>query len=218
MKITRHKIYVVTLFFILLLSGYALVPRWQTEQNNRSAAIVMDQQDLTWIAEQSSETLDFVKDQYVASGLVALMIREFTGENLDKGGLPVQYGSLASGSEYSSYFAPEKVTRALLVIPSEWWASEMADNYLMKKMPGTEKVRLQDRNLYLFPATYTDLELSGILPDFDGLEFARKALLPVIYRPAPRTILSRHLSWYSMNFRGSRVLLLPERWYLLTQD
>ncbi len=185
MKITRYKIYVVILVFILLLSSYALIPRWETEQNNRSAAIVMDQQDLTWIAEQSSKSLEFVTDKYVASGLVSLMIREFTGENLDKGGLPVKYGSLASGSEYTAYFAPEKVTRALLVIPSEWWASEMAENYIMKKMPGTEKIKLQDRNLYLFPASCSDLELSGILPDFEGLKFARKAVLPVIYRPAP---------------------------------
>lgn len=185
MKMTRQKIYVLVLALVLALSFFALVPRWLTELHNRSAAIVMDYQDLSWIGEQSGRSLEDVRDKFVTNGLVSLMVHEITGYQLVNGGLPVQYGCLTSESEYHKYFPRERRTRALLSIPSSWWASEMAEKYIIQKMPGTQKVELQDRILYLFPATCEDLETTGILPDFEGLRFAQKSLIPVIYRPAP---------------------------------
>jgi hypothetical protein len=182
--LSGRKLSITMLITIFILSVIALVPRWDTEMNNRSAAIVMDHQDLVWIADQSNASLDTVREEYVPRGLAAIMVRELTGEDLEKGMLPVQYSSLSS-SGFSSLFGAGEGGRALLRIPAEWWALERADEYLRTKMKGIKKIELSEYILYLLPGSCSDLGSSGIIPDFDGLEFAQRSGLPIIYRPAP---------------------------------
>ena len=184
MNCPARKTYVLAFALILCLSLYALVPRWHTEAMNRSAAIVMDYQDLLRLAERSDVDMRQAVSEYISAGLRGFMIGELTGNDLENGMIPVSY-SLLSASEYPGLFKNGDGWRALLVIPSSWWAHEAADTYIMTKMKDTERIMEGERTFYLLPFGPSALRTSGIIPDFDGLRFAQLSGIPVIYRPAP---------------------------------
>lgn len=170
---TRKFLTVIFFMCVLTCSGYGLWPRMNLERSNNNVAIIADYREITALAKNSGLDIDNAIQILIHNGLTGLMVSELTGDNVDHG---LGHAELRAARD------PERGTEGTIIsimpnspyreILNEWLRIRFAisddkTGPIMLQMP---------QNM---------LKTSGVIPDIDGLDAAKRNNLKIYYRPAP---------------------------------
>ncbi len=187
MGFTWKRMYVLVIAAAFLLSLPGLLHRWGVESSRRSSVILTDWTQISCLGSQSGRGREELLQSLVDAGVRGVMVRECVGDDLSSGALSLWYGpvsqlakSLRSGLSVSSGTA--------LVFPSSDPRADLWRSFLSLRFPQGTMVSVHEQDVFVIPASQSELALQGILPDWDGLETAAGLGLPVIYRPAPASL------------------------------
>ena len=164
-----------SVFFLVILACavYALMPRIRLERANNNVAILLDYREVVTLAKNSSLSVDDALKILIDNGLTGLMVSELTGDNIEHGIGQADMKSIKDASRETEgtiiSILPESPYRELL---NKWLrirfaVSDDAAGPILISMPPNM------------------LKTSGIIPDIDGLETAKRLGLKIFYRPAP---------------------------------
>ena len=186
MKISRRSFSAFLLCVILILSVFGLSRRWVTEKVHRQFGLVVATTEIQSLARQSGLAPDTFLADLKAQGMQGVAVNELSGLDLSGGQSGFLYGPLARFPEVSRLFSiPAAGDLAILAIPGKTaWAKE-AVSYLEAKFPDLRVVSDSGMVYMLIPRSVYELEKSGVVADFAGLDLARSNGMPVLFRPAP---------------------------------
>ena len=161
---TKKFFTAILLILIFLCASYGLYPRIKLESANKNVAILADYREISALAKNSGLDVDEAIKILIRNGLAGLMVSELTGDNVTHG---VGHAEITDGIDDSVIsIKPLSEHREIL---SEWLKLRFAAS--------SDVVHLT------MPSNM--IKNSGIIPDIDGLEAAKKAGLKIYYRPAP---------------------------------
>lgn len=171
----KRKILCASLFTaILACAVFALMPRIRLERANNNVAILADYREVSILAKNSGITVDEALKILMADGVTGLMVSELTGENIERGIGQAELKNIKDavrGTEGTAIsILPESPYRGLL---NRWLRLRFA----LDENSGGGPVMIS--------MTQNMLKNSGIIPDIDGLETAKRLGLKIFYRPAP---------------------------------
>ena len=174
MKRKIKNLYTAVFFLVILACAvYALMPRIRLERANNNVAILLDYREVVTLAKNSSLSVDDALKILIDNGLTGLMVSELTGDNIEHGIGQADMKSIKDASRETEgtiiSILPESPYRELL---NKWLrirfaVSDDAAGPILISMPPNM------------------LKTSGIIPDIDGLETAKRLGLKIFYRPAP---------------------------------
>ena len=170
-----NKKFCVIIFFAVILACacYGLIPRFRLEQANNNVAILADYREITALAKNSGLDVDEAIKILVDNGLTGLMVSELTGDNIDHG---------LGHAEFKTARDPINGTEGTII-------SIMPDSPYKKLLNEWLRVRFaisdDKTGAVKIPMSFNVFKTSGIIPDIDGLEAAKRNNLPIYYRPAP---------------------------------
>jgi hypothetical protein len=182
----------VLMALAFLFSLIALWPRWRSEVRYRDVAIIADYVDIAGLSSMSGISKGDVLDLLLKNGVSGLMVSEKTGQELSGGAMPVVFApSFALPPDIRKPLKPASAPRAengpaVFVDRKKSYASR-AMAFLSTRFHGTLVSELAGGMIGMLPRSWDQLLMSGVLPDFEGLEFASERNVPVLYRicPAP---------------------------------
>ena len=171
----------------LLVAVWGILPRWGAEMGHRQAALVMEYRDIVALAGEEHLPPESVRERLQQVGLQGVVVEELTGEALTQGVLPLWYGPLGSlPGEAGMKSIDFPSDRGTIWIPGRSAAMAPAvGKYLAAKFPGMTEYVLRSGRIWVLPQGVAELFEAGVLPDVEGLAFAKEQQLPTIYRPAP---------------------------------
>ena len=174
MYLTKRKLFTTLIFLaILACACYGLWPRVQLEKSNNNVAILSDYREVATLAKNSGLTIDEAIEILIRNGVRGLMVSELTGDNVDHG---------VGQAELKKVHDPERNTEGTIIsIMPTSSHKELLNEWLRTRFAiSDDKI---GPLLLTMPSNM--LKNSGVLPDIDGLETAKKAGLKIFYRPAP---------------------------------
>ncbi|MBQ3654658.1 MAG: hypothetical protein II954_09610 [Synergistaceae bacterium] len=152
---------------------YGLIPRVRLEQENNNVSIVADFREISTLAKNSGITVDEAIAILMRNGITGLMVSELTGDNVYRG---------IGQAEMRTMKDPERGTEGTIISITPY--SEHKD--LLNKWLRMRFALSEDKTGPVFLTIPLNmLRNSGMIPDIDGLEAAKRAGLHVFYRPAP---------------------------------
>ena len=170
---TRKIFTAIFLTLTFLCACYGLYPRFRLESANSNVAIVSDYREVAALAKNSGLDVDEAIEILKRDGLTGLMVSELTGDSVSHG---IGQAEMKSANEST----PNTEGTIITVKPlSEH--RKLLNEWLRLRFGVSE-----DRTgpiLLTMPSNM--IRNSGIIPDIDGLEAAKKAGLKLYYRPAP---------------------------------
>ena len=169
----RKFLYAIFFLAILACSVFALMPRIRLERANNNVAILSDYREVLTLAKNSDLTVDDALKILINNGVTGLMVSELTGDNIDHG---------AGQAELKTVRDAERETEGTIIsiLPDSPY-KELLNKWLRIRFAIPE-----DKNGSLMLAMPSNmLKNSGIIPDIDGLETAKRLGLKIFYRPAP---------------------------------
>lgn len=174
MLMTRKFFTAIFSLCILACACYGLWPRIRLESSDKNIAIIADYREVSTLAKNSGLSVEEAINILIRNGVTGMMVSELTGDNIDHG---------VGQAEFDTVRDPESGTEGTVIsimptspyreILSEWLKMRFAISDDSK----TDSVMLQ------MPPNM--LKNSGVIPDIDGLEAAKKSGLKIYYRPAP---------------------------------
>ena len=169
----RNAFYITLFIFILACSCYGLWPRFELESRNKNIAIISDYREISALSKSSGMNVDDAIDVLIRNGITGIMVSELTGDNIERG---------TGQAEMKKVRDPERGTEGTIisVLPT----SEHKDilNRWLRIRFNVSDDKASGSLLIALPSNV--LKNSGILPDIDGLEAAKRAALKIYYRPA----------------------------------
>ncbi|EHM10443.1 hypothetical protein TheveDRAFT_1323 [Thermanaerovibrio velox DSM 12556] len=176
--------FVALLVASLCVSLFSLLPRVRAEVGNRKVGIVLEYRDLVSLAREGRATPSGLAESLRAKGLSGLLVGELTGRDLISG-----FGSLRLSPVRDLPF-PLPVQgvpkdRAVLWSSADDPNMRLAMPYLSAKFPASSRMSSSGYLAVLLSLGMSDLLDSGLVPDFEGLELARRLGFPVLFRPLP---------------------------------
>lgn len=174
MMLMKKKIF-CALFFLLILacSVYALMPRLRLEKANNNVSILVDYREVLALAKNSGINVDDALKILIDNGVTGLMASELTGDNIDHG---------AGQAELKTVRDAERGTEGTVVsiLPDSPY-KDLLNKWLRMRFA------ISDDNAgpVMLSMPYNMLKNSGIIPDIDSLEAAKRHGLKIFYRPAP---------------------------------
>ena len=183
----------VLLGVAFVFSLIALWPRWRAETEYRDVAIVADYSDVVGLSAMSGRSRAEVFDLLRKSGVSGLMVSEKTGQELSTGAAPLFFGPASSLSPEirkglkTPVSGPRIENGPAVFIDKGKAYSQKAMTFLSSRFQGSFVSPVPGGVCGLLSRSWDQLFLSGVLPDYDGLEFAKELNVPVLYRicPAP---------------------------------
>ena len=168
----KRKIFI--LIAVLACACYGLWPRISLELSNKNVAILSDYREVSTLAKNSGVPLDEALNILIRNGVCGLMVSELTGDNIDHG---------AGQAEFKTIRIPERGTEGVIVsiLPTSPH-KELLNEWLRIRFAISDDNKVGPVILQM---NSNMLKNSGMLPDVDGLETAKKAGLKIFYRPAP---------------------------------
>ncbi|MBQ7220574.1 MAG: hypothetical protein IJS28_06295 [Synergistaceae bacterium] len=158
---------------VLACSAYGLLPRVRLEHENNNVAIISDYREIATLARNSGLGVDEAIGILKKNGITGMMVSELIGDNIDKG---------IGQAEMKIMKDSERGTEGTIITITPY--SEHKD--LLNKWLRMRFAISDDKTGPVFLTIPSNmLKNSGMLPDIDGLEAAKRAGLPVFYRPAP---------------------------------
>ena len=164
----RKILYSIFFSAVLVCAVFALMPRIRLERANNNVAVMVDYREILALAKNSDLTVDEALKILISNGVTGLMVSELTGDNIEHG---AGQAEIVHGTEDTVIsILPESPYRELL---NRWLRIRFAAENINSQEPLT------------LPMTQNMLKNSGIIPDIDGLETAKRLGLKIFYRPAP---------------------------------
>ena len=170
----KRKIFYVIFFSVVLACAvYALMPRLRLEKANNNVAILSDYREVATLAKNSGLTVDEALKILIDNGVTGLMVSELTGDNIDHG---VGQADIKTIKD-----AERKTEGTIISILPESPYRDLLNKWLRIRFAISED-KTGPIMLFMPPNM---LKNSGVIPDIDGLETAKKLGLKIFYRPAP---------------------------------
>lgn len=170
---TRKLFTAILLALTLTCACYGLYPRIMIESANHNVAIISDYREIAALAKNSGLEVDKAIEILKADGLTGLMISELIGDSIMHG---IGHAEIKTAGDNPGNTEGTIITikpfsehKALL---NEWLRARFG-------LSGDKRGPI----LLTMPSNL--IKNSGIIPDIDGLESAKKAGLKIYYRPAP---------------------------------
>lgn len=186
MRLKRNTLHGIFAVLILILAILGLSRRWETERLHRDFSLVVETAEIQSLARQSGEQPVSLLREMKDRGVTGVALNELTGLELSGGQSGFLYGPLVRLTEGKTLF-PHAASGDLAVIVLQEtvpWAKE-AVSYLKAKFPGLETISESGKVYLLLPRSVYELEKAGVVPDYEGLELARRGKIPVLFRPTP---------------------------------
>ncbi len=169
-----RKVFYPALFIcILACSCYGLLPRFMMESRNNNIAIISDYREISALSKSSGLSIDDAIAILIRNGITGMMVSELTGDNVDHG---------IGQAEMKKVHDPERGTEGTIVsiLPTSTH-KDILNRWLRIRFAVSDD-KANGPLLLTLPANV--LKNSGMLPDIDGLEAAKRAGLKIYYRPA----------------------------------
>lgn len=170
---TRKTFTAIFLILTLLCSCYGLYPRIMLESSNNNVAIVSDYREIVALAKNSGLNVDDAIATLKRSGLTGLMVSELIGDSIMHN---VGQAEMKSASESN----PGAEGTIITIKPFSEHRQLLSEWLRLRFGVSNDKT---GPILVTMPTNM--IKNSGIIPDIDGLEAAKKAGLKIYYRPAP---------------------------------
>lgn len=170
----KRKIFLGVFFLaVLACSACGLLPRLSLERENNNVAILSDYREIVTLARNSGLSADEAIAVLMKNGVTGMMVSELLGDNIDKG---------IGQAELKIIKDSQRGTEGTIVSITPY--SEHKD--LLNKWLRMRFAISDDKNGPVFLNIPSNmLKNSGMLPDIDGLEAAKRSGLHIFYRPAP---------------------------------
>ena len=170
---TRKLFTSILLALTLICACYGLYPRIMLESANRNVAIISDYREITTLAKNSGLKVDEAIAILKANGLSGLMVSELVGESVTHG---IGHAEIKSAGDN-----PNSTEGTIITIKPFSEHKTLLNEWLRLRFG----VSGDKRGPILLTMPSNMIKNSGIIPDIDGLEAAKKAGLKIYYRPAP---------------------------------
>ncbi|MBR1487253.1 MAG: hypothetical protein IJ597_08375, partial [Synergistaceae bacterium] len=144
------------------------------ESANNNVAILLDYREIVTLAKNSSLTVDEALKILIDNGLTGLMVSELTGDNIEHG---IGHADMKSIKD-----AKRETEGTIISILPESPYREILNKWLRIRFAISDD-KATGPILISMPPNM--LKTSGIIPDIDGLETAKRLGLKIYYRPAP---------------------------------
>ncbi|MBQ7196614.1 MAG: hypothetical protein IJS40_04320 [Synergistaceae bacterium] len=169
----RKFLYAIFFLAIVVCAVVGLLPRLRLEHVNNNVAILSDYREVSTLAKNSGLTVDEALKILIDNGVTGLMVSELTGDNIDHG---------VGQAELKTVRDAERQTEGTVIsiLPNSPY-KEILNKWL--------RIRFAISDDKTGPVMLTMppnmLKNSGVIPDIDGLETAKRMGLKIFYRPAP---------------------------------
>ena len=170
---TRKLFTAIFLTLTFLCACYGLYPRIRLESANNNVAIVSDYREIAALAKNSGLDVDEAIEILKRNGLTGLMVSELIGDSVSHG---IGQAEMKSANETNTD------TEGTIITVKPFSEHRRLLNEWLRLRFGVSDDRTGPI-LLTMPANM--IKNSGIIPDIDGLESAKKAGLRIYYRPAP---------------------------------
>ncbi len=170
---TRKIFTAVLLTVTLLCACYGLYPRIMLESANSNIAIIADYREISALAKNSGLNVDEAISILKNNGVTGLMVSELTGDSVNHGIGPAEMKTAGDN--------PSSTEGTIITIKPFSEHKNLLNEWLRLRFGISDDKR--GPILLTMPANM--IKNSGIIPDIDGLESAKKAGLKIYYRPAP---------------------------------
>ncbi len=170
----KRKIFIVIFFAaVLACACYGLSPRFKLEASNNNVSIIVDYREILTLAKNSGLQIDDAIKILMDNGATGLMVSELTGDNIDHG---------VGQAEFKTVKNPERSTEGTIIsIMPESPYKDILNEWLRIRFG----ISNDKKGPVLLTMPTNMLKNSGIIPDIEGLELAKKSGLKIFYRPAP---------------------------------
>lgn len=170
---TRKLFTAIFITLTFLCACYGLYPRIRLEYANQNVAIISDYREIAALAKNSGLDVDEAIEILKRNGLAGLMVSELVGDSVSHG---IGQAEMKSANETNSD------TEGTIITVKPFSGHRRLLNEWLRLRFGVSDDRTGPI-LLTMPANM--IKNSGIIPDIDGLESAKKAGLRIYYRPAP---------------------------------
>ncbi|MBQ7155113.1 MAG: hypothetical protein IJR85_06125 [Synergistaceae bacterium] len=158
---------------ILACAAFGLWPRISLERANNNVAIISDYREVATLAKNSGLDVDEAISILIRNGISGIMVSELTGDNVLHG---------VGQAEMKVMKDSERGIEGTIISITPY--SEHKD--LLNKWLRLRFAVSEDKTGPVFLSMPSNmLRNSGMIPDIDGLEAAKRAGLHIFYRPAP---------------------------------
>lgn len=170
---TRKLFTAIFITLTFLCACYGLYPRIRLESANQNVAIISDYREIAALAKNSGLDVDEAIEILKRNGLTGLMVSELVGDSVSHG---IGQAEMKSANETNSD------AEGTIITAKPFSEHRRLLNEWLRLRFGVSDDRTGPI-LLTMPANM--IKNSGIIPDIDGLESAKKAGLRIYYRPAP---------------------------------
>lgn len=189
----------------LIFSIPFLYTRSSMEWSSRSVAVIVDYRDIVSLANQASTSREEVIASARRAGALGITAAELTGRDLVSGALPLVFSPLGSVDPLERVGVDASPDLGALTVDSSDPMLPQMMEYLRVRMPGVRKHVPGKKTLIILPIPFSELLDSGVLLDFEAMDFAAENDLALIYRPVPASYLNsdgivRSLSWIGRHY------------------
>lgn len=186
MKIGRSLFSLIILAIVLLLSAFGLSGRWEAERAHRQFGLVVETAEVQSLARQSGLVPASLLGELKTLGIEGVAVNELSGFDLSGGQSGFLYGPLVRFPGVSRLFpVPSAGDQAIVAVSGKKAWGKEAVSYLKAKFPGVLSASSSGMIYLLLPRSVYELEKAGVVADFEGLNLASSAGMPVLFRPAP---------------------------------
>ncbi|MDO4219556.1 MAG: DUF5693 family protein [Synergistaceae bacterium] len=172
----KKIISVVILCFVFILSFFSLSQRLEFEKKNKQVCLATDFKDIGNLALLTQRTQNEIYDELYNCGVRAIVSGEYnivTSSGVVTDGLKLLDGGSVAGL---------KLGQAVLFIANNYGYKNYLLNYIAKKYPLSQRLNSANGIYIGLPVSVEEIATVFYLPDFQGLDFARKNNIPVVFR------------------------------------
>jgi len=164
----------------LVLAAPGLLWRHAQEREMRSSLILFDLLELHAVRGDDPEKCF---ERLMSAGVSAFLAPEFTAEELQKGVVENVAVCLVSAlpQEVASRFSS---LRGTAVVLKDAEIAPLQIEYLRRRFANGEDYSVGGATYFRIPASYAQLEKSGVLPDLASMRYLSDAGVPLVYAPS----------------------------------
>lgn len=185
MKLTRRNLVFAGLLLAVVLALPGLYQRMNAEMSHRSVGVVTGYRDLVTLSREEGVGPETLFSRLEDAGLRGLMVGDLTGDQLVMGALPLWFGPVGQIPSNLGAALDAPAGCGALWFRSEIGLDPALRRHLKARFPGLREFDTEQGPLMVIPYEFQGLLEIGVVPDLEGLDFAEKLGIPVIYRPAP---------------------------------
>ncbi len=172
----KKFITVLILCCVFILSFFSLSPRLSFEKKTKSVCLAVDFKDISNLAFLTQKSQNEIYDELYDGGVRAIVSGEYNV--VASGGMTTDGLKLQDSTSVEGF----KPGQAVLFIANDCAYKDKLLKHLSKKYP-TSKSCYASHGVYVaLPVAIEDIATTFYLPDFQGLDFAQKNNIPVIFR------------------------------------